>query len=130
MAPHLRNRDNPVRATLLSTLVIMAGIFACTGVTVVAIDAACNEYIERWAPYYPNAEQISAEYDFIRLRGMGNSLVVLQTDDDRATVSRWYGEWYRNEAGSSQGIGTAGYRLEERPDDSLYIYLFSRCAWT
>lgn len=129
MAPHERQQTSVTRVAL-SVMIIMAGIFACTGVTIFGIDAACNEYIDRWAPIYPEATQVELEYDFIRPRGMGNTYMVLETNDPLLEVNSWYID-RRAEAGRSEGIGQAGFQVEPTDDgDGTIIRLYSTCAWT
>lgn len=111
-------------------IMITVGIFACSAATVIGLDAACYEYNSRWAPIYPGAVEVEIDYDFIRPQGMGNTYMVYETPDERLDVQAWYIEQRAN-AGSSQGIGSAGFQVIEHPDgDGSLIRLYSSCAWT
>lgn len=130
MAPHEKQSSSMFTHTAISIVMITVGVFACAAATVVGIDAACYEYNSRWVPIYPSATVVEMDFDFIRPQGMGNTYMVYETADERLDVQDWYIQ-QRARAGSSQGIGSAGFQVVDHPDgEGSLIRLYSSCAWT
>lgn len=129
MAPH-EMADRSVRGIIISTLLILISIVICISVVVVGIDASCAETIETWLPYYPGAEVREVRHDMFRARAMGNTLVVLHTQDDLRRVDRWYVDLRNRLTRDNMPPGLARVvHTVRREASSTVIYLHSQCAY-
>lgn len=71
---------------------LMIAVFGCIAITTLGIDAACYSSMTKKIPVYPNATVTSEQHNFLRTFGMGETLMMLDTDDAPSTVRNWYGE--------------------------------------
>ena len=139
MAPHERKRS--IKGTILSVIVIMIGIVACTGGLVVAIDVRCRVDIDHWMPVYPQSEiQVIQQTGFLRPRASGISQILYVTEDDPQTVQSWYRDYRReitrnvtnqdNPNAAARGMATTSFRIMENPDgEGSRILQVSECAY-
>ena len=128
-----------LRQTIISTLVILVAVILCSLVSVLGIDAICHNDIEKVLPYYPNADLVSQQHDFLRARAMGHTYEVLATNDLPANVRQWYSDLRlklakhgADDSGRNMpnGLATVSYRVAK--DDvtgQTLIYLVSECAY-
>jgi hypothetical protein len=130
MAPHemhdvqfLASSSAPIIIMLLVVLIFSWGGFG--------IDEACHSSIETWVPYYPDATVVDIEHDLFRPRAMGNSLVILETDDDSRTVTDWYQSLQATLRAENvpEGFAVYGYNIQPREGEGVTIYLYSECAY-
>lgn len=131
MAPHERAiKQSFLRQLLISLGLIVAGIVMFIVVTFVALDVYCAADINHQMPIYPNGEVVSVEHTYFRPRGIGTTNMIMQTDDSRGEIIRWYVDHSR-EAGRSPGyaITSSPPGIQENDDGSSTIVLFSRCAF-
>lgn len=75
-----------------SLVTIVLGGFLFVLLFVLLMDQACYHDITSRQMMYPGAEIVFEDYDFLRLRGMGNTTLVLQTEDDEETLKQWMRE--------------------------------------
>src|SRR5215470_13853021 len=75
----------------LGCLLILALLFGCVGTSMLVIDAGCHNSMTQKIPIYPGAQVVSTKYNFFRPFGMGETLVLLTTDDAPDVVRNWYG---------------------------------------
>ena len=104
---------------------------ACMGTLVFVSDQICSSNIEEWIPYYPGATVVSEEHDFLRLRAMGVSHVVLATSDDPETVKQFYRDTTIRlmRAEETRGWASTNWRVDPNPDGSgSLITLDSECG--
>ena len=73
-------------------LIIMALVFGCPAVTTLALDAVCHNVLSQRLPIYPNARITFEQYSFLRRYGMGETIIILDSDDEVEEVRDWYGE--------------------------------------
>ena len=115
---------------LRNILLLLLLIFGFPGAIVMVADFSCHSSISTWLPTYPNAEEKSVQYNFIRPHGLGSTLRILETPDSIEQVEAFY---YDNiqalvNDGVPRGMGTTDFSVEENPDgDGSLIILFSRC---
>ena len=105
-------------------------VFGCPGSIAVVGDIACNISIETWLPYYPGAELVSAEHNFIRVRGMGSSLMIFQTPDDPETVEAFYYQHILDLTTDHvpRGMGATDFNAEPNPDgEGSVLALYTHC---
>lgn len=105
--------------------------FACIGSIVFVGDVQCNNDIETWIPMYPNAETISAEYDFLRARAWGNSQTIQTSLDDVETAKQFYRDLALAllDEERSRGLASTNWTVEPNPDtNGSLITLYSSCG--
>lgn len=138
MAPHVHNREYPIRNTIVGVLMIFVGIIACVLVLLVTVDWACRRDIDLWMPVYPNAELVAAETNFVRVRAMGVSSATYRTPDDSDTVRSWYTQHRRDLTSSltaegdapARGLAATRYQILDDPaGDGTLIIQHSECAY-
>lgn len=87
--------------------------------------------VNTWAPYYPNAEVVSQDYDFIVPRTMGTGATIMVSPDDVETVKQYYRDLtIENLQGNKQrGLAATDWQVEENPDgEGSQIILSSVCG--
>jgi hypothetical protein len=106
-------------------------IFACPAILIGGADIACSALIEQWLPMYPDAEVVSAEYNFIRARASGRTMMTLSTPDEAETVRQFYRDniiKLMNEE-APRGNASTDWKVEENTEgDGSLIYLASVCG--
>ncbi len=118
------------RIFLLTLILILGGIFLCTGVLFFTTDATCLRNTSQWIPMYPNAEVVEEQKTFLTTFGMGVTQVTLSTPDDPNTVRQWYLDTRRqNEANPTNLLATMRYLVREGENGGSTIILSSECAW-
>ncbi len=119
------------RRYLVTTVLIIVGIFACATATTVALDFACHRDITDWLPMYPDAEVLSLAYNSFRPWAMGRTSAVLWTDAPFVEVNTWYVEQLRaaSDQHPDRGIATTNHRLQiDHERGGTRIHLSSECA--
>jgi hypothetical protein len=124
-------QPNTQSPSLLKTgLILLALAFACIATLLFAGDSICHSNIEQWTPYYPGATVVSAEYDFIRARGIGTTTVMLATDDDEETVRQFYRDNLLAllDAEASRGLAATTWDVLTDGEGGSIIMLYSECG--
>ena len=118
-----------IRKWIRNIVLLLILVFGCPGSIVLVADIGCNISINTWLPLYPGAEQVSVDYNFIRPRGMGSTLMVFQTPDDPETVEAFYHQNALNlvNEGIPRGIGGMDFHAEPNPEGTL-LALYSHCV--
>ena len=119
------------RSLLKVVLVLLLASFGCILSLVVVGDQICHSNIDQWAPYYPGATVISSEYDFIRLRAIGTSTVILFSPDEPETVRQFYRDLTLElmRADKSRGLAGTSWTVNPNPDgEGSVIILYSECG--
>lgn len=80
------------RRALLSILIVIGVLFGCIIVSFVGVDAMCYSSLSQRLPYYPGATVTLERHNFLRPFGMGETIVILDSDDPPETVQKWYGQ--------------------------------------
>ena len=112
-------------------LILLLLAFGCISTVIFTADQICRSNIEQWLPRYPGATIISSEYDFIRLRAIGTSTVVLFSPDEPETVRQFYRDLTLTlmQAGKSRGLASTNWTVEPNPDgEGSVIILYSECG--
>jgi len=98
--------------------VIIFGIVACAGVTTLVGDAMCYDILSKRLPLYPSAE-ITFERASIRRYGMGETILILDSDDPSSVVREWYGRY----------TGSLARQVQE--DNARRVFFgFTKAAWS
>jgi len=128
MATQINRRPMPFLKWMFLLLLL---IFACFGIFLATVDRLCHASIEKWAPYYPNAVVISADHNYLYPRAIGDSRVVLSSDDDVETVKQFYRDLMISllQAEETHGLAATNWRVEADPENNgSIIILYSSCA--
>lgn len=104
-APRVRNRW---RRRIIAIVVIPLVLLVCVGGVTLALDNLCYSGLTQRMPLYPNAEMVFEEHSGMRAFGMGETLIILETDDPIEIVRDWYG---RNAGGAVRRMQQQGQRL-------------------
>ncbi|GAB4511999.1 MAG: hypothetical protein OHK0046_10880 [Anaerolineae bacterium] len=128
--PHTRTIQTTLRGWLASLVLIGLGIFILSVLWTLFIDSRCVAGANTWLPDYPDAAEVSSEYTFLRMYGIGSSTRVLVTQDDPDTVEDWYRASDRQNGFNSASRGGAftRWRVAETPGGGTEITLASQCA--
>jgi hypothetical protein len=81
------------RAGRLTTgcLVVVLAATLCIGVTGFTFDRLCSSNLSQLIPFYPGSQMISERHSFLTMYGIGETVVILHSDDDPNVVNSWYG---------------------------------------
>lgn len=105
-------------------------IVGLLGVGFLGVDQMCINDAERRLPFYPGALKVSEQSNGLRVRGVGNSLVVLETEDSPEEVEAWY-EAHNLELlneGKTRGVNTVSRWLEPTARGATQIFYLSQCV--
>ena len=78
------------RRGLLVTLGVILLVMTCSGVTVGALDILCHNIMTERLPLYAGAEITFENHSFIRSFGMGDTVIILESDEPSEVVREWY----------------------------------------
>lgn len=79
------------RKRLLALLVVPLVVLLCVLVTFVGVDSLCYSGLTQRLPIYPGATVTLERHSGLRAFGMGETILILETDDTLETVRDWYG---------------------------------------
>lgn len=83
-------------------------IVLCLLITVLTLDHLCYTGLSQRLPLYPGASVVFESHNGPRIFGMGQTLMILETDDPVETVREWYGI---NAGGATRRMQQSGQRL-------------------
>lgn len=122
------------RRTLLSLVVIIGSIIVCVGGVSFALDGTCVSSLGPRTPIYPGATTVSERHTMMRPFGMGETVMILYSDDDSTTIRDWYartvgGVLRENSQKGVRVYGTANWDVSTAEDGvGSQIILYSNCA--
>jgi len=76
----------PLRALWITLYAAIAFVV----LLVAGVDGWCRSDITRRLPFYPNADIVSAEHDFLRQRALGETAMTFSTPDSPEQVREWF----------------------------------------
>lgn len=123
------------RRMFLGTLIVGIAMLLCIGVTTIVVDGACYSDMEGRLPIYPNATIKVQQHNFFRQFGMGESVMILHSDDPSATVRDWYSRTVGEvvyadvQQGTIRHMGRTNWTVG--PDEAgtgSQIILYGRCG--
>ena len=79
------------RRALLAVLLVIGGMLACISLSFVGVDAMCYSSLSQRLPIYPGATITLEQHNFLRTFGMGETVMILDSDDPPDVVQSWYG---------------------------------------
>jgi len=120
------------KRSLLSVFVIIGAIILCVGGTTLGLDGICVADVAPRMVYYPGATVISENHTFFREFGMGETGIVLHSDDDPEKVRSWYAVTISDilkQRGSGGTFGAVKWLVQAGEDGKgSDIALYSKCA--
>ena len=126
MAASRKNRRRALRNIVVPPLIIVGLL----GALFLGVDQHCLNDANRRLPFYPDASKVSEDFNGLRARGIGNSLVVLETSDSVEVVESWY-EMLSIELlneGRTRGVNNLNRWLEEPENSGTQIFYLSQCV--
>jgi hypothetical protein len=79
------------RKRIIALIVIPLVMLACVGITVFTLDNLCYTGLSQRLPVYPGATVTFEKHSGPRAFGMGETVMIIETDDPLETVRDWYG---------------------------------------
>jgi hypothetical protein len=79
------------RGWILAVVAIPLVMLLCVGSTALVLDNLCYTALTLRLPIYPDAAVILEKHSGMRAFGMGETLMIIETDDPVETVRDWYG---------------------------------------
>ncbi len=120
------------KRSLLSVLGIIGAIILCVGGTTLGLDGACVADVGPRMVIYPGATVISRNHTFFQDFGMGETGIVLHSEDDPEKVRSWYAVTISDvlrKRGSAGTFGKVKWQVERASDGTgSDIALYSQCA--
>jgi len=120
------------KQSLLSFLAIIGAIVVCIGGVTLGLDGACVADIAPRMVYYPGATFVSENHTFFREFGMGETGIILHSDDDPDKVRSWYAVTISailQKRGSAGTFGSVKWLVQAGDDGKgSDIALYSKCA--
>lgn len=120
-------RQYSLRSCLITTMIILTIIFACSTGMIVMVDTNCASKAQAWIPPYPNAQTVSQSHNFLRPFGMGITEMVMTSPDDPQTIQAWYNEDRRKRGVSAVGMGRYFTMDIEPTEEGSAIIYFGNC---
>jgi hypothetical protein len=121
--------------TLRTGVVILLLVLACGTVSTLGIDAMCYNTLSKRLPVYPDSKRTFEKHNFLRAFGMGETLIILETDDPPDVVRDWYGHAVGKAASENRdnpvffGVSSAAWSVTKSEDGSgSQIILSGVCA--
>jgi hypothetical protein len=92
-------------------------MFGCVGVSTLGLDVVCYGALTRRMPLYPNANVTFEQHNFLRSFGVGETVMILESEDEPSVVRSWYGR-------------TIGQTAQEAAEGKILGYTLARVSWT
>lgn len=141
---HLRRSQNrSIKGTIISVGAIMVAIAVCSVGFFGALDIACRQDINVWAPLYPDAELVEqTESGFLRPRASGLTEQTYYTPDAENDVEAWFRDYRReltdgrfNAENSEEALGPTlatiqRYVVTAEDREGAYIIYDMECAYS
>jgi len=106
------------------------GTLICVLVLGVTIDGVCAREAAELIPIYPNSTLVRESYTLVRPFGMGDTVMVLETDDPQREVLQWYIDVRKKAPSNPQALAVLNFDIRPREDGTgARILLTSDCAW-
>jgi hypothetical protein len=114
----------------LSFLAVPVFIVGLMGLVFLGVDQLCVNDANRRLPYYPNALRVQETHNGLRVRGMGNSLVLMHSEDSSEEVEAWFEEQSIKllKSGRTRGLNTLSHWLGKSEEGKTEIYYLSQCV--
>ena len=123
------------RRILLGTLAVTIAMVLCISVVAIGIDRTCVADLTPRLPIYPNTTVKSEQHNFLTPFGMGESIMILQSNDPAEVVRDWYSRTvgainYKDvQNGTPKHLGRTSWTVSEAPDGKgSQIVLYGYCG--
>jgi hypothetical protein len=102
--------------TVRNIIIIIMVMFGCSIVSTISLDVLCYDALTERLPIYPGSERTFEEHSFLRAFGMGETIIILDSDDPPEEVREWYGR--------------ASGRVSRENKGNRFFFGFSQAAWS
>ncbi len=123
------------RKTIIGTLAIIVAIVLCISVTLVGVDRTCVSDLSPRLPIYPNTTVKLEQHNFLTQFGMGESVMILHSDDEVGVVRDWYSRtvgavvYADVQKGTIKHMGRTNWTVDEAPEGKgSQIILYGYCG--
>jgi hypothetical protein len=115
-------------SSLGGCLVLFAVIIVFISGFTLAIDQICYGEMRRFMETYPGAETRLIRNNFLRPYGIGETVVILNSEDDAITVRGWYGRLTGEELRAGRVLSRVSFDVTSLDDGGSQIILLGHCA--
>ncbi len=120
---------------IFGTLAVCLAIVLCITVTLVGVDRTCVDDLAPRLPIYANTTIKLQQHNFLTQFGMGESVMILHSDDPVETVRNWYSRtvgavvYADVQKGTIKHMGRANWTVDAAPEgEGSQIILYSYCG--
>jgi hypothetical protein len=120
---------------IVGTLVVIIAMMLCVVVAVFGIDRTCVSDLMPRLPIYPNATIKLQQHNFLTQFGMGESVMILHSDDPTDVVRDWYSKtigaivYADVEKGVVRHMGRTNWTVDDAPEGKgSQIILYGYCG--
>ena len=123
------------RRMIVGTLAVMLAIVLCITTVVIGVNGSCVADLAPRLPIYPNATVKLQQHNFLTQFGMGESVMILHSDDAVETVRDWYSRtvgaivYADVQKGNVRHMGRTNWTVDESPEGKgSQIILYGYCG--
>lgn len=102
---------------LIALIAIPLVMLACVTITLLTLDNLCYTGLTQRLPIYPGATVVVERYNGFRAFGMGETIILIETEDPLETVRDWYG---RNAGGAVRRMQQQGQMVLVNMTETSY----------
>ncbi len=120
---------------ILGTLVVIIGIVLCIVTVSIGVDRTCVNDLKPRLPIYPNTTIKLQQHNFLTQFGMGESVMILHSDDPADVVRDWYSRtvgaivYADVQKGNIRHMGRTSWTVDEAPEGKgSQIILYGYCG--
>jgi hypothetical protein len=129
-------RESPgCRKMIVWTLVVCAAMVICVVTVVIGVDRTCVADLTPRLPIYPNTTVKLQQHNFLTQFGMGESVMILHSDEPVAIVRDWYSRtvgaivYADVQKGNIRHMGRTNWTVDEAPEGKgSQIILYGYCG--
>ena len=120
---------------IVGTLMVSIAMILCVVTIVLGVDKSCVDDLKPRLPIYPNTTVKLAQHNFLTQFGMGESVMILHSDDAVDVVRDWYSKtvgavvYADVQKGNIRQMGRTNWTVDEAPEGKgSQIILYSYCG--
>ncbi len=123
------------RKMIVGTLAVCVAIVLCITTVMIGVDRSCVADLSPRLPIYPNTMIKLQQHNFLTQFGMGESVMILHSDDAVEVVRDWYSKtvgaivYADVQKGNVRHMGRTNWTVDEAPEGKgSQIILYSYCG--
>jgi hypothetical protein len=128
-------RSPGCRRMLFGTLAVIMAMVLCVTVVTIGVDRTCVSDLKPRLPIYPNTTVKLEQHNFLTQFGMGESVMILHSDDPVEVVRDWYSKtvgavvYADVQKGTIKHMGRTNWTVDEAPEGKgSQIILYGYCG--